>query len=386
MGEMMTSGDLIRVISPHCGIATETTSGGETYERELLGRLSHDPRIALRLIVARNLAVSDGIQAVVQRTRARHLPWWRARWVFARAIRFAWLHTGPCDLLRVHSLRYVGPAAIRARRTIGRDWGIRVPVVGHHHHVDRDLLTPWLEGRVLPHLDHVIVPSEFSRQQLATELGEWGPVSVVPNGISERFHARGRAWEANGDPTVLWVGGMKRRKHVDGLLRIWQGVAQEHRTAVLVLVGDGPERPRLERLARRLGIAHRVRFAGYMPWARLPIEYRVADLFVFPSRLEGFGLSVGEAMASGLPVVVSNQGALPELVEDGEGGAVIDPDVPELWVRQILWLFAHPEVCFRWGQANAERIERHFRWPRAVDAIRRIYEDTIQAHRVGVGR
>src|SRR5207244_1653943 len=119
---------------------------------------------------------------------------------------------------------------------------------------------------------------------------------------------------------ALFLGGLKPRKNLPLLLETWARVAARVPDARLVVGGGGPLRPELERHARRLGVSGRVVFTGYVPEADKVDLLNLADVFVFPSAMEGFGLAVGEAMSCGLPVVASDRGSIPELVVDGEGG------------------------------------------------------------------
>ena len=157
----------MRICSPHCGVAPETTSGGETYERELLTRLGRDG-VAIDLILARGKPHPAGVPnwTVHRFGIGRGLRWWIAPFVVPQAIaRVA--RTSGMDLLRAHSLRYIGPAALWARRRFALD----VPIVAHHHHLDPSPLNRQLEGRVADAVDRLVVGSEFARRQLAAELG-----------------------------------------------------------------------------------------------------------------------------------------------------------------------------------------------------------------------
>jgi glycosyltransferase involved in cell wall biosynthesis len=90
---------------------------------------------------------------------------------------------------------------------------------------------------------------------------------------------------------------------------------------------------------------------------------------------------VAEAMSSGLPVVASNRGSIPELVVDGEGGFVCDPSGPEPFVEKLALLLGDRALGEKFGHANRERVERLFRWGRCVDGTRRVYEEALEQWR-----
>ena len=376
----------MRICSPHCGVAPESTSGGETYEREVLTRLGRDG-VAVDLILARGKPHPPGVPnwTVHRFAIGRGLRWWIAPLVVppaiarvARATRF--------DLLRVHSLRYIGPAALWARRRFRLD----VPIVAHHHHLDPSPLNDQLERRIVDAVDRLVVGSEFARRQLAAELGaRTDHVAVVPYGVDARFAPRPpradlRArYELGTGPVALFLGGLKPRKNLPTLLETWAAVTARHPDARLLIAGGGPLLGSLRALAESRRLGGSVRFTGYVPEAEKADHFNLADVFVFPSAMEGFGLAVAEAMASGLPVVASDRGAIPELLADGEGGFLCDPARPELLGDRLQRLLADAPLRAKLGAANAERIERHFRWERCVAATRRVYEDAIEAHRRG---
>ncbi len=379
----------MRICTPHCGVAPETTSGGETYEREILTRLGR-AGVSIEIILARGKPHPTDVPnwTVHRFAIERGLRWYVAPFVVPPAIRRVHERVG-FDLLRVHSLRYIGPAALRARRRLRLD----MPVVAHHHHLDPSRLNPLIEKRVIDAVDAVVVGSEFSRRQLRETLGvRIDHVAVVPYGVDTKFAPRparmdlAERWGLSGRQVVLFFGGLKPRKNLETMLDVWTAVAPAHPDARLVVAGAGALLGDLRRRAERLGLAQSVVFTGYVPEAEKADYFNLADVFFFPSAMEGFGLAVGEAMSSGLPVVVSNRGSIPELVVDGEGGFVSDPADPARFAERLRLLLGDAALRRKLGQANAARIEERFRWDRCVDGTRRVYEATLEAwHRRAVG-
>jgi phosphatidylinositol alpha-1,6-mannosyltransferase len=283
----------------------------------------------------------------------------------------------------------VGPAALLARRLYRLD----VPIVSHHHHVDPSLLNPLIERPVLEASERVITVSEFSKRQLTSALGIAAErIEAVPNGVDEKFvpapppaDLRARYGLGRG-PIALFLGGLKARKNLPFLLDVWREVVRERPDARLVIAGDGPLGGSLRRQAESLGLGPCVVFTGRLPEADKVAHYNLADLFVFPSTLEGFGLAVAEAMSCGLPVVASGEGALPELVAHGEGGFVCGGGDRAAFVAATLQLLDQPELRRRSGAFNRERVDRQFRWPRAARRVLDIYEEVLSDWKRGVRR
>ena len=378
----------MRICSPHCGVDPETTSGGETYERELLrhlGAMGH----AVEILLARHKRYPDGVPnwTVHRLPIGRGLRWPVAAVLLPPFIRRLYARPG-FDLLRAHSLRYIGPAALIARRRYGLD----VPIVAHHHHLDGGWLNPLVEGRVMRAVERVVVGSEFATRQAAAELGvAREQFSVVPYGVDRRFRRAPKPAallaEHGLDAKVvaLFLGGLKERKNLFFLLDLWREVVRAREDVSLVVAGSGPLLAPLKRHTVKLGLERRVVFVGYVPESAKVDYYNLADLLLFPSALEGFGLTVAEAMSCELPVVVSDRGSLPELVVNGEGGFLVDPSDREAFVRKALLLCADPMLRKKLGAANGERVERSYRWDHCAGATARVYEEVLEQWRRGGG-
>jgi len=374
----------MRICTPHCGIAPETTSGGETYERELLVRLGR-AGVRCEIILARGKPHPEGVPnwTVHRFAIGRGLRWYVAPLVVPPAIKRVHVAAG-FDLLRVHSLRYIGPGTLWARRRYRLD----VPVVAHHHHLDPSPLNGVIEKRVIDASDRVVVGSEFASRQLREELGaRTDHVSVVYYGVDAKFAPRPRRadlvarYGLDGRPVVLFFGGLKPRKNLFLLLEAWAQVLQRQPRSRLVVAGGGPLLDELRRRAERTGLEASVTFTGYVPEAEKADHFNLADAFFFPSAMEGFGLTVAEAMSSGLPVVASDRGSIPELVADGETGFVCDPGEPGRFVERLLSLLGDGVLREKLARAGRERVERLFRWERCVEETRRVYERAVEEWR-----
>jgi len=370
----------LRVCTPHCGLDPEARLGGEVYEREILRALA-GRGIVLDILLARHKHLPDELPNwIVHRLPiGRGLRWPVAALLLPPLIRRVYDRTR-FDVLRAHSLRYIGPAALIARRRYRLD----VPVVAHHHHLDRGWLNPLIEAPVMRGVERIVVGSEFARRQASDELGVPAQkLSVVYYGVDRRFQPAPKPerlverFALEDKPVALFLGGIESRKNLFFLLDVWREVVRERPAARLIVAGTGPLLPRLRRRATRLGLDGRVIFAGHVPEAEKVEYYNLADLLLFPSAMEGFGLVVAEAMSCELPVIVSNRGSLPELVVDGDGGLVCDPTDRDGFVRATLQLLSDPLLRRKLGDANRARVDRLFRWDVCAAATARIYEDVL---------
>jgi glycosyltransferase involved in cell wall biosynthesis len=133
----------------------------------------------------------------------------------------------------------------------------------------------------------------------------------------------------------------------------------------------------LKAKARRLGLEDKVIFPGFIAEADKPKFYNLADVFVFPSLLEGFGLAVGEAMSCGKPVVAFDSAAIPELVVNGETGLLARAGDVADFVKKTLTLLGNDELGRKMGQAGCLRIEREFRWEISARRVKETYESVV---------
>ncbi len=377
----------MRICSPHCGIAPESGSGGEVYERELLRDLSA-LGAECHLLLARGKPYERGVQGwtVHPVWPSKGLRWYVTPFVWPRYIKRVWDEHG-FDLLRAHSVRYVGPAVLRARRR----YRLPVPVVTHHHHLDPSPLNPLIEKRVIEASDCVVTDSQFAKRQLAHQLGaRTDHVEVVYCGVGQKYaplprdEALARRWGLTGKQVLLCLGPLIARKNPRFLLEAFAEIRRAAGNGVaLVWVGSGPLRSGLEGRVRRMGLQGSVVFTGYLPEAEKVHMLNLADIFVFPSLLEGFPLAPQEAMSCGKPVVAFRVASLPEMVEDGRCGFLVEANDRSAFADRVLRLLRDPTLRARFGAGAAERVDRHFRWDLTVRRIHKVYQETIDEFRRG---
>jgi phosphatidylinositol alpha-1,6-mannosyltransferase len=172
-------------------------------------------------------------------------------------------------------------------------------------------------------------------------------------------------------PVVVCVSRLVRRKGQDTLIRAWPQVlaAAADNTPALLIVGDGPYRGDLERLAQQTGVAGSVVFSGPVPAGELPAYYRAGNVFAMPCRtrrggldVEGLGIVYLEASASGLPVVGGDSGGAPDAILDGETGYVVPGRDVAAVAGRIAELLADPAGAAALGEKGVAWVDREWRW------------------------
>jgi glycosyltransferase involved in cell wall biosynthesis len=212
-------------------------------------------------------------------------------------------------------------------------------------------------------------------------------VSVIPYGIdlelfkpADRRERSSRQTANCKEPGVV-VGAVARlspEKGFDHLLRAIALLRDDGVGVNLVLAGDGPSRPALERLAGELSLGDRVRFAGEIAHDDVPAMLARFDVFAMPSTWEGFGVSALEASAMELPVVASAIHGIPDVVLDGETGLLLPPAAPRALADAIGRLVADPSLRARMGRAGRAFVEREYRWQDNARLMEALYAEMLE--------
>ncbi|HII61781.1 glycosyltransferase family 4 protein [Pyrococcus horikoshii] len=207
------------------------------------------------------------------------------------------------------------------------------------------------------------------------------PVLIVPNGVDDErfFPARDKekikakfGLEGN---VVLYVSRMSYRKGPHVLLNAFSKIED----ATLVMVGNGEMLPFLKAQTKFLGIENKVVFMGYVPDDILPEVFRMADVFVLPSiSSEAFGIVILEAMASGVPIIATDVGGIPEVIKENSAGLLVPPG-NELKLREAIEKLLKNEELRKWYGNNGRRsVEEKYSWNKIVVKIERIYNEVLQ--------
>lgn len=311
------------------------------------------------------------------RARSRAGAWGALRflWHFRRAVRRIAAEERP-DVIHAH---WWIPGGWAAR-------GTRIPYVVTCHGTDVRLLEVglwrWIARGVLNRASVVTTVSEFLRRDLARLLGPDGaPASVLRMPVEPRDLESGRSMRKAEPPRVLYVGNLIPSKGVDLVVQAMKILRDRGVACRLRIVGDGPARESLEALARDLGVAGLVEFAGRVPMARMAGEYGAATVTVLPTRgqAEGLGLALVESLLAGTAVIGSPAGGIPEVVVPEETGLIArDGDAADL-ADKLARMLTDRAFRERTAANGRERVTRTFSLESTLPALLAIY-------RVAAGR
>lgn len=186
-------------------------------------------------------------------------------------------------------------------------------------------------------------------------------------------------------PVVVCVSRLMPRKGQDTLIRALPRIQQRVPRATLLLVGGGPSRRGLERLAAATRVSGSVVFTGSVPWTQLPSYFGAGDIFAMPCRtrlggidVEGLGMVFLEAAACGLPVVAGDSGGAPDTVVDGETGFVVNGERVEPVARAVGDLLADPDRAARMGARGRDWVRQRWSWEHSVATIRTLLTEPAE--------
>ena len=242
-----------------------------------------------------------------------------------------------------------------------RDVPVLVHVHADHHYEPKGYprFVQVLDHALAPGTQHVLaISNAVARFAVTTQGFRADQVEVLHNPVDlGRFHPVGPAERtgtaarlgiALGVPVAICVARFDPVKGVDVLIDAWREVTSALPTANLLLLGDGPLRGTLEARVQSLGLGASVRFLGYQ--SDVESFLHAADVCVVPSRNEGLSLAAIEAMASGLPVVATRVGGLPEVVSDGETGLLAEPENPAALASAMIRVLSDSALRSRLSQ------------------------------------
>ncbi len=286
------------------------------------------------------------------------------------------------DLIHVHWLLPQGLFAV-----FWAFW-FRIPIIATAHGSDLSVFGSGVLGRVTRYVmqnsQAITVNSPALKKKVPSALQS--RVHLLPMGVDlEVFHpgdqneARKRLNLASGT-ILLGVGRLSEQKGFRFLIEALNFVREVFPATRLVLIGEGPEYRTLSKWVKRLNLERAVAFEGAVSQKLLADYYRASDLFIIPSiqtqrgEVEAFGLACAEAMASGIPVIGTQTGGIPFLIENKKSGLLIPEGDPVALAMAIMKILSDDELKRRYADEGISRIQKTFSWEVCVNGFDEIYE------------
>jgi N-acetyl-alpha-D-glucosaminyl L-malate synthase BshA len=293
------------------------------------------------------------------------------------------------DILHVHYAIPHSVSALLARQMSTRR---RLPFITTLHGTDITLVGN--NPNFLPitrysieQSDGVTSISHYLYRRTIEEFAIRRPIEVIPNFVNCDLYCRKpnpalRAeWAPDGEPILMHLSNFRPVKRILDAVEIF-AIVREKMKAKLVMIGDGPDRAPAEELARKRGVEKDALFLGKQNNIREKLGQ--ADLFLLPSQLESFGLAALEAMACEVPVIATNAGGVPEVVENGVDGYLVEPGDVKLAAKYAIDLLSRPDRGREIGQLARAHARKKFCANDVIPMYERYYERVLAQQGVPV--
>lgn len=244
------------------------------------------------------------------------------------------------------------------------------------------------ENRMLERSDKLIAVSEYTKRELAKYYKvNQQKITVIHNGVdTQKFQPTLNKRQAKTDlgfnpedKIILSVGRLYARKGLFTLIQSMPAVANKFKNAKFVISGKGlaNETQKLLAYAKKLGVRNNIIFTGYFPDKKLPKLYQAADIFAFSTFYENLPFAILEALSTGLPVVTTNVGGIPEMITNGKNGYLVEPFDPNELAAKILQFLEHPAESEEAGLLARELINERFDWRLIVKKVLVVYKEAL---------
>ena len=285
------------------------------------------------------------------------------------------------NLLHVHYAIPHASAALSAKQILAAQ-GIHIPIITTLHGTDITLLGKDKSFKsviefAINNSDAVTAVSKSLKKETITSFKLDKKIQVIPNFIdsklykSENDKTLRRSFAKDSEKIIIHISNFRKVKRVQDVLKVFVKIRKEI-PSKLLLIGDGPERLKMEQLCRNLDLCDNVRFIGKLKAVERVLS--VSDLFLLPSETESFGLVALEAMASKVPVVSSNSGGLPEVNIEGKTGFLLEVKDIDGMARKAISLLTDENKLEQFKE-NAFSHAMEFDLPNILPLYEKIYED-----------
>ena len=346
----------MQICSPQLGLSPESNSGGEVYDREVLTRLCQKGiKIHTFLPKGRSHPQYDNLFAKHALIRPMIPPHTFNAFVLPYLIKTYLLHR--FDILRVHNPYFVGPAALAFKALFPK-----VPVVLSHLHTEPGF-NGFIDAFTLKKYNHIITISKSTKQQLNQNYGySKSRITVAYPGVDKRFKP---SKSTHQQLTLLFLGGFKQRKNPQFLLKLLAKL--NNKNIKLVLAGTGPLLGELKNLTQTFNLTNQVEFTGFVKEQDKVKNYQQADILLLPSLKEGFGMTITEAAACGIPSIGADHYSIKEIIKDQKTGLLAKPNDLKDWSQKLIQLIKAPSLRQKMGDNARKHVLKTFSWDSNID-------------------
>ena len=270
---------------------------------------------------------------------------------------------------------------IKSKAIVLTGWGFK-------HTITSNGLQKWIEQRALKKADVVWVGSQALKDAIAKYGCDENKVVVIPWGVNAKMFNPDingsevrQKLDLDGSHVVISARCFETYTDIGCLINAIPDVLKVLPDSRFIIAGSGSLEHELKQLTKDLGVWDSVRFVGEIPHPKLPVYFRAADIYVATSLMDSSSVSLLDAMACGLPVVVTNALSNDEWVENGKNGFIVPMKDPKSLAEKIIYLLKHPELMEKFGKRNREIIVERTDEENVMGKIEKIYKELINKKR-----
>ena len=231
----------------------------------------------------------------------------------------------------------------------------------------------------------VIVNSNYMKNEVQRLFGlPYDKINVIPNGVNLQLFSNvnidydfRRQYAMDNEKIILYVGRLVYEKGIQNLIAAMPKVLDRYHDSKLIICGRGGMIDELREQVKYLGIENKVYFAGYCDSKKMQKMYKCADVAVFPSTYEPFGIVAIESMLSGTPTIVSDVGGLNEIIEHGVTGMKSYAGNANSIADSVLALLFDPKLCANISQNAIKKVKENYNWSKITDSTYYVYQLAI---------
>ena len=289
------------------------------------------------------------------------------------------------DIIHVHAPNFFSSNAIITAKLKA------IPIVATVHRAEIDKVggvVSRLRKIALSRINNIVAVSNYTKT-LAINAGiSEEMVTVIYNSCNETIFshndkdmARQKLQLPIDKKIILYVGNLVKEKGVDTLIESCKIINQRIQDFLVLIIGNGEDRGKLESLVASYGLGNHIRFLNWQEQTKLPDYYNAADIFTLPSLTEGHSVALLEAMASGLPVVASMVGGNKETVEDGYNGFLFESGRPEILASRLLTMLEDNNLRRQMSQRSSQIYIEKFSTKNQIERYLKLYQSILNRTR-----
>lgn len=358
---------MLSICSPQLGLSPESNSGGEVYDREVIDRLCQkNCKVFTLLPRGRTYPKHKNLEVKHALIRSMVPPHVFSSFACGYMIKTYLNHR--FSILRIHNPYFLGPAAIGFKKLFPK-----VPIVASYLHLESGV-NQLISLKVIKSFNHIITISKSTKNEIIdTHNYPKSKITVAYPGVDKKFKPNKKP---NNATTILFLGGLKPRKNLFFLLKVFKNLKDSK--VKIIMAGTGPLLLELKAKAKTLGIANQIMFTGFIKESEKVSLYQSADILVLPSLKEGFGMTITEAAACAVPAVGADHYSTSEIIKDKQTGLLANPNDVNDWTEKLIQLIKDKKLRQQMGHRAQQWVTKTFTWNKNIQTHIKIFNQLIK--------